>query len=110
MDNTEMFGKHLRELRFQKGLSQEDFAFECDMQPSHIGQLERGEKSPTLNTLTKISDGLKIPLPELLDFTVEPKVKESSATISRINSYLSALTQKEQEQILAIVKTFIDYQ
>ena len=104
------FGKHLRELRFQKGLSQEELAFECDMQPSHIGQLERGLKNPTLDTLVKIANGLKMPLPELIDLTVEIQRQEQNITINRINAYLSALTQKEQEQILAIVKTFIDYQ
>lgn len=104
------FGKHLRELRYERGLSQEELAFECDMQPSHIGQIERGLKNPTLDTLVKIANGLKISLPELVDLTIEHENKEQNVTINRINAYLSVLSPKQQEQILAIIKTFIEYQ
>lgn len=109
MSNKFEFGKHLRELRFQKGLSQEELAFECDMQPSHIGQLERGLKNPTLDTLVKIANGLKITLPELVDLTINFEKSEENTTVNRINAYLSALSIKEQEQVLAIIKTFIDF-
>ena len=62
------FGKKLAQLRKQTGLSQEAFAFQCGFDRTYIGILERGEKSPTLNTLNKIAKVLGISLSNLLDF------------------------------------------
>lgn len=62
------FGKRLSELRKSKGLSQEAFAHKCHFDRTYIGILERGEKSPTLNTLEKIAISLEITLSELLNF------------------------------------------
>ena len=46
----------IRCLREQKGLSQEKLSFLADLHRVYIGQIERGEKSPTLLTLQKIAD------------------------------------------------------
>ena len=45
----------LRELRKQRGLSQETLAFESGYHPTYIGQLERGKKSPSLRTIVSIA-------------------------------------------------------
>lgn len=62
-----VFGKRLADLRKASGLSQEAFAFKCGFDRTYIGIIERGEKSPTLNTLDKIAKGLNITLSHLLD-------------------------------------------
>ncbi len=62
------FGKRLVDLRTTTGLSQEAFAFKCGLDRTYIGIIERGEKSPTLNTLYKIANGLSITLSHLMDF------------------------------------------
>ena len=61
------FGKRVAELRKGLGLSQEKFAFKCDIDRTYIGTIERGEKSPTLNTIQKISAALGISISELLN-------------------------------------------
>ena len=53
-------------------MSQETLAFESDLHPAFLSQVERGEKCPSLETLYKICTGLKIPLHELMDFSSEP--------------------------------------
>lgn len=62
------FGKRLVDLRNATGLSQEAFALKCGFDRTYIGIIERGEKSPTLNTLDKIAKGLNITLSHLMDF------------------------------------------
>lgn len=62
------FGKRLADLRKASGLSQESFAYKCGVDRTYIGIVERGEKSPTLNTLDKIAKGLNITLSHLMDF------------------------------------------
>ena len=45
--------------------SQEELAFRCGVHRTYIGAIERGEKSPTLNTVKKIADGLGLSIIEL---------------------------------------------
>ena len=56
----------LRRLRIEKGLSQEQFGFEANLHRTYISQLERGLKSPSLKTLSKIAVVLGISLTELM--------------------------------------------
>ena len=76
-----IIGQRIYEFRTQKKLSQETLAFESDIHPAYLGRVERGEKCPTIETLYKISKGLKIPLHELLDVSME--VKPTHFTESR---------------------------
>ncbi|MBO7277459.1 MAG: helix-turn-helix transcriptional regulator [Bacteroidales bacterium] len=41
-------------------LSQEELADRCNVHRTYIGSIERGEKSPTLNTVEKIAKGLNV--------------------------------------------------
>lgn len=62
------FGKRVSELRKAAGYSQEQFAFKCGVDRTYIGTIERGEKSPTLNTIAKLASALNISLPDLFKF------------------------------------------
>jgi len=46
----------LAEVRREAELSQEELAFECDLHPTYISQLERGLKSPTVRTLVVLAE------------------------------------------------------
>lgn len=61
------FGRRVAELRKQAGFSQEKFAFQCNIDRTYIGTIERGEKSPTLNTINKIAQALNMPLYQLFE-------------------------------------------
>ncbi len=62
------FGKRVAELRKELGYSQEQFAFKCEVDRTYIGTIERGEKSPTLNTIAKIAKALGISISELFNY------------------------------------------
>ena len=51
-------GLVLRALREKSSLSQEALAYEADLHRTYIGQLERGEKSPSLKTVFAIAASL----------------------------------------------------
>ena len=55
--NTE-FGKRIAYLRNEQNISQEELAFRCGLHRAYIGFIERGEKSPTLNTVAKLAKGI----------------------------------------------------
>jgi transcriptional regulator with XRE-family HTH domain len=65
------FGDVLRSFRNRRGFSQESLAFEAGMHRTYISQLERGLKSPTLDTMFKLADALGVRPTELLQLTEE---------------------------------------
>ncbi|MGZ4053384.1 MAG: helix-turn-helix domain-containing protein [Bacteroidia bacterium] len=62
------FGKHLRTLRNEKGLSQEQLNFEAGLSKNMVGLIERGEVNVTLTTIEALSKGLDIPKKKIIDF------------------------------------------
>lgn len=62
------FGKHVREIRLAKNLSQSELASLSQFDRNYIGMLERGERNPSLITLARLAEALDIPLYRLTDF------------------------------------------
>ncbi len=60
------FGRVLRVLRQQKGLSQEELGFESGYHRTYVSLLERGLKSPSLQTIFNISKALTIDTSDLI--------------------------------------------
>ncbi len=58
-------GLRIRDLRKQRGFSQEAFAAACGLDRSYMGALERGERNVTLNSLRIIAKTLGVSLSEL---------------------------------------------
>jgi transcriptional regulator with XRE-family HTH domain len=63
---VEVFGKVLRELRTERGISQEKLAEYCDLDRTYISLLERGLRQPTITTVFKIAKAIKIKPSELI--------------------------------------------
>jgi transcriptional regulator with XRE-family HTH domain len=51
--------------RNEKGLTQEEFSNQIDMNRSYLGGIERGERNITLENLLRISTALKLKMWEL---------------------------------------------
>lgn len=62
------FGNHLRKLRQNRGLTQEQLADKAGMHFTYIGQIERGVRNPSLINLHKLAKALGIKGGELLPF------------------------------------------
>jgi len=60
------FGDKVRELRKEKGLSQEDLSFKAYLHRTYIGMIERAEKNITLVNIEKIAKALDVSIKELL--------------------------------------------
>jgi transcriptional regulator with XRE-family HTH domain len=61
------FGQRLRELRLEKGLSQEEFSHIANLHRTYIGMIERAEKNISLVNIEKIAKALNINLKTLFD-------------------------------------------
>ena len=60
-------GRAVREVRARRGLSQETLGFRAGLHRNYVGAVERGEINPTLKTLIALTDGLAVPLSELVE-------------------------------------------
>ncbi len=54
------FGKHVRNVRQDKGLSQEALASLCDLDRTYIGSVERGERNISLVNIYKLAVALGV--------------------------------------------------
>src|SRR3954452_21670424 len=57
--------RRIRALRERRGLTQEDFAARCGISVSFASLLERGERSPSYETLLQVAAALGLPPSEL---------------------------------------------
>lgn len=72
MQEAQLFGRRLRELRKERGLTQEALAESADLSGNYISDLELGLKVPSLTILVRLSQALEIATSDLLaDFTRE---------------------------------------
>ncbi len=65
---NELFGLKLRQIRIEKHMSQEEFAWTIGVHRTYLGQIERAEKNITLKNIEKICVALGMDPKELFDF------------------------------------------
>jgi transcriptional regulator with XRE-family HTH domain len=67
------FGTRIRQLRTERGWSQEELADRAELHRTYIGSIERGEQNISLLNIEKLASTLEIPLCELFaPFTEKP--------------------------------------
>jgi len=58
MEIKQMIGTRIKDIRIQKGLTQEQLAEKTDINSKYLSSIERGKENPTLNTLIKVAKAL----------------------------------------------------
>jgi transcriptional regulator with XRE-family HTH domain len=72
-DIRHRFGSRVRQLRTERGLSQEAFADEAGLHRTYIGAIERGEQNLTLQNIERLAATLGMSQAELFaPFTEKP--------------------------------------
>jgi len=59
------FGKRIRQLRLDSGMSQEAFADVCGFARSYMSRIERGGANPSLDAIEILATALKVEVREL---------------------------------------------
>jgi len=99
---TKSIGKRIRNYRTQLGLSQEKLAELSGCHPTYIGQIERGEKNATIESIEKISLALDVPLSKLFE-KLGGKNNNSRDIPLECYEFLSSKNKDEQEQLYRIL-------
>ena len=67
--DKEIIGKKIRQIRREKGLSQEELSEKIDISPRHMCTIENGNSFPSIETFIKIAKILDININEFFNLT-----------------------------------------
>ena len=62
----QVFARNVRRLRLKRGMTQEELAFEAEIDLTYMGGIERGRRNPSLLVMARIAKALAVPLAKLL--------------------------------------------
>lgn len=100
---TKLIGLRIRNYRIQSCLNQEQLAELAGCHPTYIGQIERGEKNPTIESIVKITKALKIPLSQLFENIDGNKGDENNRYPLMCYEIILAKNKAQQEAIYRII-------
>ena len=106
MRKLPIWSEKIRFFRKKAGLTISHLAELSDVDTGFLNCIENGKKSPSLNTLYKLSRGLNIPMAQF--FSTEMTSNEDDKDLklySQIRSVLQSKTDKQKEMFLTILKT-----
>jgi transcriptional regulator with XRE-family HTH domain len=74
-EGLKLLAKRLKEVRSEKGLTQEELSHRSEITLSQIARIETARINPTVSTIFKIARGLEVSPKELFEFelTETPK-------------------------------------
>lgn len=100
-----LFGQRLREQRKAKGWTLEQFAEKAGLSTNYMGDLERGNKAPSLDTFIRIV--------EVLDVSADTLIRDSVASASHVaddelSKKVSRLTPGQKKAAVDILNAYIE--
>ena len=101
-DLAKIIGQRIRNYRTQLGLSQEKLAELAGCHPTYIGQLERGEKNATLESIDRVASSLKVSLSRLFENLGGEDASKRNLPL-QCYEFLLTKSPEEQEQIIKIL-------
>ena len=90
----EKFGKRVREIRKEKGFTQEQIAEKIGIEPPNISKLENGAHFPLPENIEKLANALSVDIKELFDFN---HFDEKTLLTQKIKNFLSYADKKDIE-------------
>jgi transcriptional regulator with XRE-family HTH domain len=66
-------GRNARRLWQQRDLTQEQLAFDAEIDLTYVGGIERGKRNPSLLVMARIADALSVTLTKLLAKRLNPR-------------------------------------
>ncbi len=105
-------GERIRDIRKSKNLSQEHVAFSAEISSTFLGQVERGNKKPTIETLVKISKALDVEIIDLFNFNTPLNIvddNEQNKSIVAINTLLKSMDEESVQEVLKVLKSMINF-
>lgn len=108
MELKKIYGSNVRHHRKAAGLTQEALAEKSEISIEMMGRLERGEASPSFETIERIASALD--LPPLAFFgsgTVIAPAGERGKLLHRVNAALSGMNESDLARVARMLEAFL---
>ena len=98
-------GARIKAARERVHLTQEQLAEIIDISPTHMSVIERGVKTPKLDTFVRIANALGVSTDALLQDGVVPA---NESILAELSVRIGRLPQKDQERILNAIRALTE--
>jgi len=102
---TKLLGNRIRYLRNLRRMTQEALGEKADLNYKYLGAIERGEKNPATDNLSKIAAALDVKLYEL--FIFENESDDTKPVKTKIDDLLKNAGKKEFEMICRVIEAIL---
>jgi transcriptional regulator with XRE-family HTH domain len=105
----EVVRKHIRELRQQRGLTQEELCERAGISVDAVSRIEGGSRIPTLDTLERLAQAFAVSPATFLDGVAATRTAKPgrSASVRRIHSLLDGQPEEVQRLAEQLVTTLV---
>ncbi|MFR3728392.1 helix-turn-helix domain-containing protein [Lacrimispora sp.] len=97
-----LIGDNIRKFRKEKNLTQKQLGDLLDMSEVMIGQYERGDRNPKIDTLRRIAKALNVELYDLADwsqYSTEDFIEDFTLSIDEQNEMLILSKEEAQKRL-----------
>jgi len=106
-DIAKTVGERLRIYRSRANMTQEELAEKAGLHHTYIGQLERGEKNATLESIGKVARALDLPFEVLFEAIIYGDT--DNAIAKEVYELITARSEKEQLALSDLIKKVVEY-
>lgn len=99
-------GKRIREERIKLNLTQEQLAESVDISDSYIGQIERGERNLTLDTLLRLVNRLGVTVDYLLQEYVSV---DNDKYLDLFSQLINGRSPEEKQMAIDVIKVMFSH-
>lgn len=109
VNQSKQIGERIRSFRKAKGFSQEELAERASVHYTYIGQVERGEKNFSIDTLEKVIAALNITFEELFRFFPKNATDKEEIKMVSLFNRIQEKRAEDKEEILDIFHKLLDW-
>ncbi len=98
MDQKELLGKRIKDLRNRAGLTQDALAERVQINSKYLSAIERGQENPTLDVVLRLADALNVEPQEV--FSVEYESLDKKAIHKKIDRLIAQVQDENQLRLI----------
>ena len=110
MENiSNQLGARIRQYRKKMGQTQEVLALNSGMNVSFLGDIERGIKKPSIESLEKLLKALDVTFQDFFDFETAIKPFKDCTALEKLNMELRGRSENEIRMIYKVIMQILAY-
>ena len=106
---SNQLGDRIRQYRKKMRLTQETLALNSGINASFLGDVERGLKKPSIESLEKLLRALGVTFQEFFDFETDIKSFKDCTALEKLSLELQGCSENEVEMIYKIIQQILEF-